>query len=118
MRKIWNKLGFRKMDEMEQMIAFKAQRNAFLYGVLFLVGWSIYNTCQAVVTQGRVDTMPSLLLSTMVLVLIGSQVFYQHQLMAGTQEGREYSRSFWLVLLGGLLGAALIVAAGVILVMM
>ena len=38
MKRIFEKLGLHKMDEMEQHILFKAQRNAYLFLVIAL--WS------------------------------------------------------------------------------
>ena len=69
MKAFFRRLGFRKMDEMERMVALKAQRNALLYGVIFLLGWSIYNAWRALATQSEMDTTPSFLLVTMSLVL-------------------------------------------------
>ena len=43
MKKFFNKLGFRKMDEMEQHIAFKAQRNALIFLLVALFVWTIYS---------------------------------------------------------------------------
>ena len=40
MKQILGKLRFRKMDEMERHILFKAQRNAYLFLVTALIIWS------------------------------------------------------------------------------
>ena len=117
MKQFLNKLGFRKMDELEQLIALKAQRNTLCYTVLFLLGWSIYNSCYALSAQQKVDLLPSFLLSTIVLVLIFSQLFYQRRLLAGTEDGKAYMRGFWTVILGALAGAAIAVAIGAALVL-
>lgn len=97
---------------MERMVALKAQRNALLYGVVFLLGWTIYNSCQAVAAGSRADLTPSFLLVTMSLVLSFSQVYYQKKLLAGTEEGEEYSRSFRHTLLAALAVMAVLVAVG------
>ena len=44
MKRIFEKLGVRKMDEMERHILFKAQRNAYLFLVAALVIWSFYES--------------------------------------------------------------------------
>lgn len=112
MKEFFRRLGFRKMDEMEQMVALKAQRNTLLYGVVFLLGWSIYNAWRALATQGEMDTTPSFLLVTMSLVLTFSQLYYQKRLLAGTEEGEAYSRSFRNTLLAGLGITVVLVAVG------
>ena len=112
MKEFFRKLGFRKMDEMERMVALKAQRNALLYGVVFLFGWTIYNSWRAIAAQSEVDLTPSFLLVTMSLVLTFSQVHYQKRLLAGTEEGAEYSRSFRRTMLAALAVAAVLVAVG------
>ena len=112
MKEWFRKMGFRKMDEMERMVALKAQRNALLYGVVFLLGWSIYNSIQAMAAGSRADLTPSFLLVTMSLVLTFSQVYYQKRLLAGSEEGEEYSRSFRHTMLAALAVAAVLVAVG------
>lgn len=112
MKEFFRRLGFRKMDEMERMVALKAQRNTLLYGVVFLLGWSIYNAWRALATQGEMDTTPSFLLVTMSLVLSFSQLYYQKRLLAGTEEGEAYSRSFRNTLLAGLGITVVLVAVG------
>ena len=112
MKAFFRRLGFRKMDEMERMVALKAQRNALLYGVIFLLGWSIYNAWRALATQSEMDTTPSFLLVTMSLVLTFSQFYYQKRLLAGTEEGEAYSRSFRNTLLAALAVVVMLVAVG------
>ena len=117
MKNFFNRLGFRKMDEMEQLIALKAQRNALCYTVVFLLGWSIYNSCHALSAQQKVDLIPSFLLSTIALVLVFSQIFYQRRLLAGTEEASKYMRGFWTVIFGALAGAAVAVVIGAVLIL-
>ena len=106
------KLGFRKMDEMERLIALKAQRNTLLYMVVFLFIWSMGNTLRAVREQVSLDNTPSLLLSTAVLVLIGSQLHYQRKALSGSEEEKELMGGFWSVFLPAILLAVLLLAAG------
>lgn len=42
MKGIWKRLGFRRPDEMERFILFKAQRNAYLFLVAALFLWTVY----------------------------------------------------------------------------
>ena len=99
MKKWMKKLGFQEMDEMQRLIALKAQRNALIYAVLFLLAWEGWNLFRT-----------GLLLSTITLVLIGSQIYYQQKVLKGSEEGKVYTRSLTRTLiLGCLLGAGLAV---------
>lgn len=117
MKKWLEKLGFRKMDEMERFIALKAQRNTLVYIVIFLLIWSIGNSLRTLRDQVPLDNTPSLLLTTAVLVLIGSQFYYQHKALSGSEEGKELAGGFWSVFLPAFFLLALILAVGTWLVL-
>ena len=68
MKRIFEKLGFRKMDEMERHILFKAQRNAYLFLIAALVIWSFYESIQVYIHHSRLNLLPCLLLTAAVLI--------------------------------------------------
>ena len=110
MKKWMKKLGFQDMDEMQRLIALKAQRNALIYAVLFLLAWEGWNLFRTLRYETELDNIPGLLLSTITLVLIGSQIYYQQKVLKGSEEGKVYTRSLTRTLiLGCLLGAGLAV---------
>ena len=110
MKKWMKKLGFQEMDEMQRLIALKAQRNALIYAVLFLLAWEGWNLFRTLRYETELDNIPGLLLSTITLVLIGSQIYYQQKVLKGSEEGKVYTRSLTRTLiLGCLLGAGLAV---------
>ena len=110
MKKWMKKLGFQEMDEMQRLIALKAQRNALIYAVLFLLAWEGWNLFRTLRYETELDNIPGLLLSTITLVLIGSQIYYQQKVLKGSEEGEVYTRSLTRTLiLGCLLGAGLAV---------
>lgn len=117
MKRRLEKLGFRKMDEMERLIALKAQRNALVYVVVFLLIWSLGNSLRTLRDQVPLDNTPSLLLSTAVLVLIGSQLYYQHKALSGSEEGKELAGGFLRVFLPAFFLLVLILAVGTWLVL-
>ncbi|WP_294513715.1 hypothetical protein [uncultured Intestinimonas sp.] len=117
MKKWLARLGFRKMDEMERLIALKAQRNTLIYMVVFLVIWSLTNSLRTLRDHVPLDNIPGLLLSTAVLVLIGSQLYYQRKALAGSEEGRELMSGFWRFFLSALCLLVLLLAAGTWLVL-
>lgn len=110
MKKWMKKLGFQEMDEMQRLIALKAQRNALIYAVLFLLAWEGWNLFRTLRYETELDNIPGLLLSTITLVLIGSQIYYQQKVLKGSEKGKVYTRSLTRTLiLGCLLGAGLAV---------
>ena len=62
MNKLLKKLGFRKMDEMEQHIAFKAQRNALIFLLIALFIWSLYESYKVYVYHTTLTLFPCFLL--------------------------------------------------------
>lgn len=62
MKKFFNKLGFRKMDEMEQQIAFKAQRNALAFLLISLFVWTLYESYKVYVFHTSLNLFPCFLL--------------------------------------------------------
>ena len=61
MKQILQRLGFRKIDEMEQYIIFKSQRNAYLFLIAVLFIWSLYESYKVYVYHGRLNLFPCLL---------------------------------------------------------
>lgn len=112
MKKFFQKLGFQKMDEMQKLIALKAQRNALAYVVVFLLVWSLSNSLRTVRENVRLDNTPSFLLTTVALVLMASQFYYQHKILTGTGEEKELTRSFLRTFLPWLFLLLLILAVG------
>lgn len=117
MKKWLEKLGFRKMDEMERLIALKAQRNTLLYMVIFLVLWSLHSSLRTIRAHVPLDNTPSLLLTTAVLVLIGSQFYYRHKALSGSEEEKELTGGFLRVFLPVLFLLALLLTVGTWLVL-
>ena len=62
MKGIWKRLGFRRPDEMERFILFKAQRNAYLFLIAALFLWTVYESCRVYIHHSRLNLMPGLLL--------------------------------------------------------
>ena len=62
MKKFFKKLGFRKMDEMEQHIAFKAQRNALVFLLIALFIWTLYESYKVYAFHTSLNLIPCFLL--------------------------------------------------------
>ena len=93
MKKLFNKMGFRKMDEMEQHIAFKAQRNAYAFLVVALFIWTAYESCQVFANQTRLNILPSLLLFAACAIQIISQLLLTHR---AVKDEESYRPAPWL----------------------
>lgn len=74
MKGIFRKFGFRKMDEMERYIAFKAQRNAYIFLIAALFVWSMYESIKVFVSHTRLNLFPCMLLVAASLVQNFSQL--------------------------------------------
>ena len=112
MKKLVNKLGFRKMDEMEQHIAFKAQRNAYVFLVVVLFIWTFYESYQVFVYQTKLNILPSLLLFAACAIQIVSQLILTHRAVKGEE---TYRAAPWLKILMWI-GAIVYIAGIVVLV--
>lgn len=73
MKHIFEKLGFRKPDEMERFILAKAQRNAYLFLVAALFFWSMYESIRVWRYHSRLNLLPCLLLTAAALIQMFSQ---------------------------------------------
>lgn len=74
MKGIWKRLGFRRPDEMERFILFKAQRNAYLFLVAALFLWTVYESCRVYIHHTRLNLLPCLLLGAAALIQSFSQM--------------------------------------------
>ena len=68
MNRFWERLRLRRPDEMERAILSQAQRNAYLFLVLALSVWSIYESCQVYLHHSRLNLLPCLLLVAAALI--------------------------------------------------
>ena len=74
MKQIWEKLGFHKADEMERFILFKAQRNSYIFLVIALSIWSLYESCKVYREHSRLNLFPCLLLAAAAMIQTFSQL--------------------------------------------
>lgn len=86
MKRFWEKLGFRKMDEMEQSIALRAQAYSFRFLAILLFLWSIYESWVVRPNGGSLDQRPSLLLVVSCLLQIAIQQWLSRRAVSGDEE--------------------------------
>ncbi len=89
MKNFFNKLGFRKMDEMEQHIAFKAQRNALLFLIISLLIWSLYESYKVYALNSTLNLVPCFLLCGSSCVQLFSQLIISRNAVKDDEDSFE-----------------------------
>lgn len=117
MKRIFEKLGFRKMDEMERHILFKAQRNAYLFLIAALVIWSFYESIQVYIHHSRLNLLPCLLLTAAVLIQSFSQMILTRSAVKDDEDSYETGPLIKLVLLACVIAAAAATAVAAVVLM-
>lgn len=112
MKNFFKKLGFRKMDEMEQLIAFKAQRNALLFLVLALFVWTLYESYKVYAFEAKLNLFPCFLLVAGSLIQTVSGLVMSRNAVKGDDEYYESSPVLKIILV--ILVTAAITATGVV----
>ena len=74
----------RRMDEMEMSIQLRAVRWSWIYTVVFLVAWTLYD----VIRWGDVR-LPFILLVSQNLVLFGCRFFFSRKMGVGGRKDEE-----------------------------
>lgn len=116
MKKIFSKLGFRKMDEMEKNIALRSQRIALAYALIVLIFWSLYESYQVYTYQTKLNILPCFLLVSTCWVLIISQAIFKKQ---ATKDDEDYQKEnpVWKFVLAIIFIVSIIIAIGSFIVM-
>lgn len=89
MKNFFKKLGFHKMDEMEQHIAFKAQRNAFVFLVIALLIWTLYEAYNVFAFDTMLNPMPCILLAAAVNIQNFSQLIMMRNAVKDDEDSCE-----------------------------
>ncbi len=100
MKKFFQKLGLHKMDEMEQNIMFKAQRNAFLFLEFALVIWAFYESYKVFAYQTHLNIIPSMLAVCGLAIQNWSQLILTHNAVKGDEESPKASPLFKTIFIG------------------
>jgi len=116
MKKFFKKLGFHKMDEMEQYIAFKAQRNAFVFLLSALFIWTLYESYKVYTFHSELNLIPCFLLATASCIQTFSQLIMTHNAVKGDEETPKTSPVLKTVLIVFVV-AAIIITIGSIIVL-
>ena len=99
MKRIFRKLGLRKMDEMERHIAFRAQRNAYMFLLAALTAWSFYESWRVYAYHTRLDPLPCLLLAAACLIQSFSQLVMARNAVKDDEDSDETAPLLRIVVL-------------------
>jgi len=109
MKKLLKVLGFRKADEMEQSIQLQSIRLTWLYSVVFLGVWSIYECTVGGINNGRINFIPLILLLSQNVVMYLSQVLYRASKTKGVEDEEkkiQFKRALVIIAIVVVIGAA------------
>jgi len=98
MKKLLNKLGFRRMDEMEKQINFRAQGIAYIFLILALFIWTTAEGVRGMINKTTFNLLPCLLLSTASLIHNISQQIMIRNAVKDDEESFESSPLFKIIL--------------------
>ena len=117
MKGIWKRLGFRRPDEMERFILFKAQRNAYLFLIAALFLWTVYESCRVYIHHSRLNLMPCLLLVGASLIQGFSQLVMTRSAVKDDDDSYETGPLVRIVVLACAAAGVLAAAAAALVLM-
>lgn len=118
MKMFFKKLGFHKMDEMEQYIAFKAQRNAFVFLLIALSIWTLYEAYKVLKFHTPLNPLPCFLLTGASSIQFFSEAIISHNAVKGDEDSPKASTLSKKLLLCAIVVAITMVIANIIIMLM
>lgn len=107
MKRFLKKLKVRRMDEMERSIAFRAQRNSYVFLVIALLVWTFYESLSVYLYHSRLNLLPCLLLTGAVLIQTFSQLILTRNAVKDDEDSYETGPLMKLVLLACVLACVI-----------
>lgn len=117
MKNFFRKLSFRKMDEKEQHIAFKAQRNALIFLLIALFVWTLYEAYKVYAFDAMLNPFPCILLAVASSIQLFSQLIMAHNAVKDDEDSFETS-PLLKVIIGVCIVVEVIATIGVAIVIM
>ena len=107
---------FFKKDEMEQHIAFKAQRNALIFLWLTLFIWTLYESYKVYTFHSQLNLLPCLLLVASTIIQAVSQVIMSHNAVKDDDEAPKIPTILKEILLCVVIVAIIVTIGSIIVV--
>lgn len=108
---------FRKMDEMERYISYRSQSYAYLFLIISLFCWTMYESYKVYTYHTTLNLFPCMLLVSASLIQSFSQLLLQRNAVKDDEEYRTDSSLFRIILLICAI-SSLIVSIGAVIVIM
>lgn len=99
MKRIFKRIIFNKTDEMQKSIIFKAQRNSYIFLIIALLIWSLYETYQAYSCRSKLNLVPCLLLAAACIIQAFSQLILTRSAVKDDEDSYETEPLIKIVLL-------------------
>lgn len=99
MKQTWKKFGFHSPDEMEKAILFKAQRNAYIFLMITLSAWSLYESWKVYTNHSRINIFPCFMLGTAMGIQTLSQLIMTHNAVKDDEDSYETEPMVKIILL-------------------
>lgn len=89
MKKYFSELGFHKMDEMQRYILFRAQRNSYIFLIIALLIWSLYESYGVYTRHTELNLFPCMLLVAAVTIQNLSQLIMTRNAVKDDEDSYE-----------------------------
>ncbi len=99
MKQFLKRLGFHSPDEIEKAILFKAQRNAYIFLVISLLAWSLYESYKVYVYHNRLSLIPCFLLIMTMAIQTLSQFLMTRNAVKDDEDSYEIGAIFKVIVL-------------------
>ena len=116
-KKFKKNLGFRKPDEMERHIIFRAQRNSYFFLMAALLIWSFWESCKVYIYHTRLNLIPCLLLAGAALIQSFSQLVMTRNAVKDDEDSFETAPLLKIIVLVCVTASAIATAGAALLLM-
>ena len=117
MKRFLKNLGFRKPDEMERHIIFRAQRNSYFFLMAALLIWSFWESCKVYLYHTRLNLIPCLLLAGAALIQSFSQLVMTRNAVKDDEDSFETAPLLKIIVLVCVTASAVATAGAALLLM-
>ena len=116
MKNLRRKLGFRPLDEMEQLHNFKAQQNAYFFLIIALFIWTIAESLHVYIHHTTLNLMPCMLLTIATLIQTFSRLILTRNAVKDDPDSFETAPLIRIVLLICIIAAIVATIGAVLLI--
>ena len=117
MKRFLKNLCFRKPDEMERHIMFRAQRNSYFFLMAALLIWSFCESYRAYVYHTRLNLVPCMLLTAAALIQTFSQLIMTRNAVKDDEDSFETAPLLKIIVLVCVTASAIATAGAALLLM-